>query len=161
MTNHLHLIVTPPTHEQLSKCVGSAAQSYAQFRNRRRCSSGKLFEERFKSIPIRTEERMAITTAYVELNPVRAGVSRSAGDYRWSTFRRHAGLESIEPLVERLWTPSSWFLSLGASPTRRSAAFVDCFEHYRARDEWADVYADPSLPDEVGRVERPDRSRAG
>ena len=103
---------------------------------------------------------MAITTAYVELNPVRAGLSRDAGEYRWSTFTRHAGLESREPLIERLWTPSSWFLSLGSTATRRSAAFVDCFEHYRTRDEWSEVYGDPPRSDQVGRVERPDRSRA-
>jgi putative transposase len=160
MSNHVHLIVTPPGHEKLSKFVRCFAQPYAQFRNRRRSSSGKLFEERFKCIPIENERQMAVTTAYVELNPVRANLCETAHRYRWSTFPRHAGLESCEPLINRVWVPSSWYLSLGANPLERSGAFVDCFEHYRKRDDWTQVYGDPPSRPDQKRVERPDRRRA-
>lgn len=160
MTNHVHLIVTPSTHEDLSNFVRGFAQPYAQFRNRSRSSSGKLFEERYKCIPIESDERMAVTTVYIALNPVRAGLSEDAANYRWSTFRRHAGLEPSEALIEQIWSPSSWFLSLGKDDAERSAAFLGCFEDYRARDEWEDVYKDPPHPDDQKRFERPDRRRA-
>lgn len=160
MSNHVHLIVTPPTQMALSNFVRGFAQPYAQFRNRRRSSSGKLFEERFKCIPIEGEEQMAVTTAYIALNPVRAGLCKNAADYRWSTFRQHAGITPRETLIDKIWSPSLWFLSLGNESAERSAAFLNCFEQYRARDDWEDVYNDPPLPNDRKRVERPDRRRA-
>lgn len=160
MTNHVHLIVTPCSVEDLSKFVARFAQVYAQRRNRQRGASGKLFEERFKVKPIRSDEQMAVTTSYVELNPVLAGLCEDAQEYRWSTFRRHAGLPVREPLIEQLWTPSPWFLSLGCGPAERSAAFVDWFEHYRDRNEWSELSRFPPAPSDKKRVERPDRRRA-
>lgn len=160
MTNHVHLVVTPSSVQDLSKFVACFARDYAQRRNRKRCSSGKLFEERFKAKPIKSEEQMAITTAYIELNPVLAGLCQDAQEYRWSTFRRHAGLPSLEPLIGKLWTPSSWFLSLGREPSERSASFVDWFEHYRDRNEWSELSPFPPVATDHKRVERPDRRRA-
>ena len=140
MSNHVHLVVTPASQVELSTFVQSFAQRYAQYRNRHYRATGKLFEERFKCFPIRDEDHMAVTTAYVALNPVRAGICRRASDYRWSTFALHVGAEPEEPLIRRLWTPSSWFLSLGNDPAARSAAFEDWFHYYRARDDWRAVY---------------------
>jgi putative transposase len=160
MTNHVHLIVTPSSVQDLSKFVAYFARAYAQERNRKRHSSGKLFEERFNAKPITSEEQMAITTSYIELNPVLAGLCRDARHYRWSTFHRHAGLPSLEPLMEKLWTPSSWFLSLGRDPSERCAAFIDWFEHYRERNEWPGLSPNLRLPIDHGRIERPDRRRA-
>jgi putative transposase len=160
MSNHVHLVVTPRESVQLARFVQCFAQAYAQFRNRRRRASGKLFEERYRSIPITTEEQMAVTTAYVELNPVRAGVCAGASAYRWSTFRVHAGLDAGDPLINRLWTPSSWYLSLGANPSERAAAYVGWFDYYRARDDWSEVYGDPKPPEDRKRFETPARRSA-
>ncbi len=140
MSNHVHLVVTPASQIELSSFVQSFAQRYAQYRNRHYRASGKVFEERFKCFPIRDEDHMAVTTAYVELNPVRAGICRRAIDYRWSTFALHVGADPEESLMRKLWTPSSWFLSLGADPAARCAAFEDWFHYYRARDDWRAVY---------------------
>src|SRR5205823_3755859 len=52
LANHLHMMVTPPTVVAGWKLVQSCAQRYAQWRNRRRDGSGKLFEQRFTSVPI-------------------------------------------------------------------------------------------------------------
>lgn len=160
MTNHVHLIATPAGHEQLARFVGSFAQTYAQFRNRRRGSSGKLFEERYKCIPIRTDEQMAITMAYVELNPVRAGICAEPSDYRWSTFPQHAGCEGTEPLFEKLWSPSAWYASLGSDSSERAAVYGQWLDHYRALDDWSKVYGDPKRQADRKRFERPNRKRA-
>jgi putative transposase len=160
MSNHVHLIVTPREPSELSRFVGFAAQTFAQFRNHSRGASGKLFEERYKCIPIKSEQQMAVTMTYVALNPVRAGVCEEANDYRWSTFALHAGLEAVEPLINRLWTPSDWYLSLGSTPSARAEAFLDWFEHYRRQDEWSEVYPDPRGAVGRRRFERPDRRTA-
>ena len=160
MTNHVHLIVTPPGHQELASFVRSFAQTYSQFRNRSRSSSGKLFEERYKCVPIASEEQMAITTAYVELNPVRAGICADPGKYLWSTFPQHAGGAGKEPLIARLWEPSAWYMSLGRDPAQRAIVYRDWFDHYRVRDDWMQVYRDPKPKADERRFERPDRRKA-
>lgn len=160
MTNHVHLIVTPAEHLQLSQFVRQFAQRYAQFRNFSRGATGKLFEQRYKSVPIVSDEQMAITTAYVELNPVHARISSEPESYRWSTYPQHAGYRADEPLISKLWSPSSWYQSLGSDPNQRAAAFRDWFAYYRARDDWSQVYPERGSHGDRKRFERPDRSGA-
>lgn len=160
MSNHVHLVVTPSNHRQLARFVSFFAQGYAQFRNRSRAASGKLFEQRYRCIPIVNEEQLAVTTVYIELNPVRAGICTDAAAYSWSSHRQHIGLEAHERLVASSWTPSPWYLSLGSHAEQRAAVFCDWFAYYRERDEWNQVYRGPSRSPDRKRFERPDRKSA-
>lgn len=45
MTNHVHLVITPPDAAALSSCVKRLAQRYAVQRNARFAASGKGLEE--------------------------------------------------------------------------------------------------------------------
>ena len=160
MTNHVHLVATPHDHTQLSRFVRFFAQSYAQFRNRSRNSTGKLFEERYKSVPITTEEQLAITTAYIELNPVRADMCVDPAQYRWSTFRQHGGLEDGEPLFTEFWSPSAWYMSLAGDACGRASVYREWVTHCQAQDDWSRVYQEPRRSSDRKRFERPDRTRA-
>src|SRR5690349_14055646 len=62
MTNHVHLIVTPPLAKALSTLIHRTCQRYAQARNAARGASGKLFEERYHSKPILDERYLMTTT---------------------------------------------------------------------------------------------------
>jgi len=75
MSNHVHLLATPAEETVLARFVKGVAQRYAQIRNRRLQASGKLFEERYYSKAIQSEAHLALATAYIDLNPVRAGIS--------------------------------------------------------------------------------------
>lgn len=160
MINHVHLIVTPREPEQLARFVRGFAQPFAQYRNRRRGSSGKLFEERYKCIPITSEEQMAVTATYIEMNPVRAGACGEPVDYRWTTFHQHCGSEGRESLFSQVWQPSSWYQSLGSDLEARAHAYRDWFDHYRALDDWSKVYGDPKRQRDARRFERPNRRKA-
>jgi putative transposase len=133
MKNHLHLIATPPDAATLARFIQRAAQRYAQTRNRIREATGKLFEQRFLAIPISSERQLAVTTAYVELNPVRAGVVRDPAEWAWSTYGLHAGIDCAIPAS--LWTPSSWYLDLADDPETRSARYAAWAEECRERSE--------------------------
>jgi putative transposase len=161
MTNHLHLVAVPPRQTALSEFVKGFAQRYAWLRNRAHDSTGKLFEERFISIPILSERQLAITTAYIELNPVRAGVVDSPAQYAWSTYGLHTNGPSALP--PHLWTPSQWFASLGRDAAERAheyAAWVDLcetrgeFPEPEDLIEWAERTGAGPLP------RRPDSSLA-
>lgn len=144
----------------------SVAQRYAQGRNLARCQSGRLFEERYFSTPILTERQLAVTTAYVELNPVRAGMVDDASRHRWSTFALHAGRPEASQVPSGLWTPSEWYLSLGPDRGSRAEAYTNWLRAVHDRDErperlspkaaavFSAAAADPR------RIERPDGTSA-
>jgi putative transposase len=135
MANHAHLIATPDNHGALSSWAQEFAQRYAQQRNKQRDATGKLFEQRFRSFPILDERYLEACTAYVLLNPVRAGLVRTIDDYPWSTYRLQAGKAGRSLVPPSLWTPSPFYLSLGRSTAERATAFAD----------WIDgVYAEPA-----------------
>jgi putative transposase len=91
MTNHVHLIATPRGPASLANAIGRAHWIYAQKLNRRLGRSGHLWQGRFHSCPM-DDAYFLSAMAYVELNPVRAGISAAPADYEWSTARAHLGL---------------------------------------------------------------------
>ena len=90
MTNHTHLLVTPKTDDGLSAFMKSVGQSYAQYYNARYERTGGLWEGRFKSCLVDTEEYFLQCQRYIELNPVKAGMVDYAGEYQWSSYLCHA-----------------------------------------------------------------------
>jgi putative transposase len=165
MTNHVHLIVTPMSATALGFFVKTFGQRYAQQRNARRHASGRLFEERYHSAPILSERQLAVTTAYVELNPVRAGMVEDPMDYQWSTYRLHAGHHTGSAVSPFLWTPSCWYQSLGRQWSDRGSLFVSWVAECRARDERPEtiprrVLEEIEREQARDRCERPDRSSA-
>src|SRR6266545_1009411 len=168
MSNHVHIIATPDERDALSDWVKSFAQRYAQTRNQKRDASGKLFEQRFRSRPILTESYLACATAYVELNPIRAGLKQRLIDYPWSTYRLQSEAVARTEIPPSLWTPSPWYLSLGAHFWERARAFAAWLQHYAGQGgegladdhlrefEAADAVSAPC----TRRLERPNRRRA-
>ena len=166
MSNHAHLILVPRFKEALSGFMKTFQQRYARYRNHRRRGSGRLFEGRYFSSPILTEEQLAVTLAYVELNPVRAGMKAEPGDYPWSTYRLHAGLGTTSKVPPELWTPHGWYLEQAAQPVERAELYgrwvQDCQHNDRKpehADELVEIEALSTEPYTL-RLERPDRSRA-
>jgi len=93
MTNHFHLVIeTPKTN--LSRGMQWLNGKYAAWFNKRHQRSGHLFQGRFHSVLIEKESYLAEVIRYVALNPVRANMVKRPEDYRWSSYRATAGLES-------------------------------------------------------------------
>ena len=64
-------------------------QRFSQWYNRRKDRRGTLWEERFKSVLVEgSEEALMTVAAYIDLNPVRAGLVDRPEDYRWCSYAR-------------------------------------------------------------------------
>ncbi len=122
MTNHVHLLVTPETPEGPSRLMQSVGRRYVQYINRTYKRTGTLWEGRFKSSVVQTEQYFLLCSRYIELNPVRAGMATDPGQYLWSSYR-HNGLGQSD---ERL-TPHAEYLSLGATDHKRQVAYRSLF----------------------------------
>lgn len=167
MANHVHLLQTPPSLLAASACMKSTLQRYAQIRNQERDASGKLFEQRYFSEPVTSERQLALTTCYIEANPIRAGLVSNALDYPYSTYALHAGEPERCELPRTAWRPSPWYRGLGRSATAREAAYRDFFSAYLSEGDVPDHFAPHIAIEESSergytkRLLRPDGSRAG
>jgi REP element-mobilizing transposase RayT len=75
----------------LGEFMKGLLQRYTQWHNRRHSRSGRLWEDRFKSVIVEDGVAARTMAAYIDLNPVRAGVVREPADYRWSSYGEAVG----------------------------------------------------------------------
>jgi len=105
MTNNIHLIVKPDKASNLSKAIGETHRRYTRMINCRENWRGYLWQGRFSSFPM-DEDWLLRAAAYVELNPVKAGMVEQAWGYRWSSVHAHlsghdeARIVVTKPLLE-------------------------------------------------------------
>lgn len=123
MPNHVHLLATPRTAESLSRMMQALGRRYVRWFNDRYGRTGTLWEGRFRSAVIEGDRYLLTCCRYIELNPVRAGLVAEPGEYRWSSYRHHAGLESDVVLSDH---PTLW--ALGNTPFERQQAYRRLFE---------------------------------
>ena len=94
MNNHVHLVVNPGEEtESLGKLMKWVSGNHAMRVNHTSGRRGALWEGRYHSSIIATDRYLLACCRYVELNPVRAGIVDRPGKFRWSSYRRRAGLE--------------------------------------------------------------------
>ncbi|MEX0816599.1 MAG: transposase [Gaiellales bacterium] len=93
MPNHYHLLVVIPT-PSLSVGIQLLNGRYAQTFNQHHQTSGHLFQGRFHSVYLERQSHLLELCRYLVLNPVRGGLCRSAGEWRWSSYRATVGVDS-------------------------------------------------------------------
>jgi putative transposase len=93
MGNHYHLVVQTPD-ERLSKALRELHGGYSRDFNRRHGCSAHLFRNRFLSREVDSDGYLLTVCQYVVLNPVRAGLCGDPADWRWSSYRATAGIET-------------------------------------------------------------------
>ena len=107
MTNHVHLVAIPPTKEAFAKAVGRADFVYTQYVNRLHGRCGHLWQNRFFSCAL-DQMHLLTALAYVDRNPVRAGLVRRAWEYPWSSAAAHLGRPDPAGLLdETAWREAS------------------------------------------------------
>ncbi len=98
MDNHVHLLVQVP-ELGLSEGMQELLGRYAQWSNREYGRFGHLFVNRFPSETVCSDAHLLGALRYVDLNPVRAGLTTRPEDWPWSSYRAHVGLEHPLPLL--------------------------------------------------------------
>jgi putative transposase len=114
MENHYHLVIETP-RGNLSRGMRQLNGVYTQFFNRRHKKVGHLFQGRYKAVLVEKESHLLSLCRYVVLNPVRAGLVKSPGQWRWSNYRATAGQVKKPPYLTVDWV-------LGQFGGKRAAA---------------------------------------
>lgn len=136
MSNHIHLLLSAFKAGSISRFLRQVGSGYVAAFNRRHQRTGTLWEGRFKSCLVDTEDYLLSVYRYIELNPVRASMVDDPESYMWSSI--HANLANRwDPLV----TPHEAFLAIASDSTVRVSTYrawlqagVSCDDLQRVRE---------------------------
>ena len=166
MPNHVHFVAVPERADGLASLFGKTHARYSKLINQANEWRGHLWQQRFYSV-VMDEPHVLAAVRYVELNPVRGGLSRCAEEWPWSSARGHLGTASdplldCEPMQRRI---PNWrrYLSEEVDPElvdkirkktlsgqpAGDAGFVEQLERLTGRDLRRRRVGRPSLEDGV------------
>jgi putative transposase len=86
----IHRRFTYRMHD-LGEFMKGLLQRYTQWHNRAHSRTGRLWEDRFRSVIVEDGVAAKTISAYIDLNPVRAGMVVDPADYRWSSYGEAIG----------------------------------------------------------------------
>jgi len=83
----------------LSEFMREIKVGFARYYNRRHNRRGYFWGDRFKSVIVEKGETLINCLAYIDLNPLRAGLVDRPEDYRWSSLGYHLQTENKDRLL--------------------------------------------------------------
>ena len=122
MTNHVHILMTANSTDGISQVMQNLGRYYVRYINQTYQRTGTLWEGRFKSTLVDTENYLLSLYRYIELNPVRAGIVEHPAAYPWSSYHANAGNKEIA-----LLTPNRVYLALGNTEAERKSTYQSLF----------------------------------
>ena len=111
MDNHWHLLLWPVNDGDLSEFMRWVTLTHTQrfHVSHGTVGIGHLYQGRFKSFPVQDDAHYLTVMRYIEANPLRAGLVKSAADWPWSSLAMRNGAEEPFKLSEGpLNLPSNW-----------------------------------------------------
>ena len=92
MPNHWHLVLWPEGDDDLSNYMHWITLAHTQRWHKRSGSvgTGPIYQGRFKSFPVETDDHYLLLCRYVERNPLRANLVANAENWRWTSLWQRA-----------------------------------------------------------------------
>ena len=100
MHTHFHLVIRIEKVKDFSNSIADIKREYASYFHQKYKLSGPIWQERFKSLLIENEQYMFACGKYIEENPVKAGLVKSVGDWKFSSGRHYLKQVS-DKLIDR------------------------------------------------------------
>ena len=123
MGTHPHLMCRATHGQQAFSSFWKLVNwGFARWYNRRTSGRGQVVMERLRSPRVQDGRHQLEVMRYGDLNPVRAGLAESAGDWEWSSHRHYAYGEPND-----LVTDAPEYLALGRTNPERRKAYLHLF----------------------------------
>ena len=88
MTNHVHLLIKE-RNEDLGIVFRRIGAKYVYWYNHKYKRRGYLFQDRYKSEAVESDEYLLTVLRYIHQNPVKAGISKNVRSYPWSSYNEY------------------------------------------------------------------------
>lgn len=103
MTNHIHFVAIPENEKDIPNMIRVLQSQYSSLTNQILGNTGHIWQQHYYSCPL-TERHLIATLRYIEQNPVRAGITASPLDFKWSSAGAHiTGLDDSRILDLGWW----------------------------------------------------------
>ncbi len=129
MTNHVHLLITPMSEHGISQMMQALGGSYVKYINSTYKQSGTLWEGSFKASLIDSDMYLLACMCYIELNPVRAGLVKHPGEYKWSSYQQNVQRPDTDFIENH-----QIFSMLGETIKERQFVYRGLFHRYIEND---------------------------
>ena len=132
----------------LSEFMKNLLQRFSSWFNRNNGRKGTLWEDRFTSVIVESGVASRAIAAYIDLNPVRAGMIDDPADYRWSSYgeavaggkKARAGLLRALRGEESTGNPSRHWSQGGLGKEYRALLLRAAVETYREEHDGKKVH---------------------
>jgi putative transposase len=147
MPNHWHLVLWPQRDGELSEFMQRVTNMHTQRwqRAKHRVGYGHLYQGRFKSFPVESDDHFYSLARYVERNALRAGLVDRAEQWPWGSLHRRVN-GPRRPILSRwpLAEPRAWIEHVNrAQSDAELAAIRRCLRRGRpyGGPDWAEQAA--------------------
>jgi len=113
MPNHFHLLLWPRENGDLSRFMRWLSMTHAQrwHAHHRTAGTGHLYQGRFKSFPVQSDDHFLTVCRHVERNALRAGLVERAEEWRWGSLWTRRAKDAPDRPVLSPWPidcPRDW-----------------------------------------------------
>jgi putative transposase len=114
MPNHWHMVLAPEKDGMMGRLLRWVSATHTQrfHAHYQTAGYGHLYQSRFKSFPLQSDEHFLSVCRYVERNPLRAGLVQRAELWRFGSLYRWFSNNDKDPSLLSTW------------PLRRTAGWV-------------------------------------
>ena len=86
MRNHFHLLIEQCGDESISKLISKVFTSFSKYINLKYKRTGHVFQDKFKSVCIKTNPQLMLVSSYIHMNPVKDSLVNRPEEYKWSSY---------------------------------------------------------------------------
>jgi len=148
MNNHVHLLIKEES-DLLQRTMKRICVSYSAYFNRKYERIGHLFQDRFKSESIETDEYMLACTRYIHNNPVKAGIAKYPQNYIWSSYRLY--IEKDEENLDLL--NREYLMNIFSEDKKRAINMFINYSNEETEDPFMDYSKEKAIKSNVDKLE--------
>jgi len=94
MPNHFHLLIQQKTKLPISQLISKICTGYSKYFNKKYDRVGSVFQDKFKSVRVETNDQLLWTSFYIHENPRKALLVDNLLNHPWSSYREYADLDT-------------------------------------------------------------------
>ncbi len=128
MSSHVHEQYSVENREEFSKLMRDHHAGYAMYFNKKHKRRGRVAYDRPRTCSIESDEYAMRATFYIHANPIRAGITKDAARYIWSTHRLYA-FGKRDKYTRNVVFPE-WYMALGKTWKERQRKYRQLFDAY-------------------------------
>ena len=142
MHNHIHLLLQE-SQEPIAQIMKRIGVSYVSWYNRKYGRYGHLFQDRFKSEAVETDEYFLTVLRYIHQNPLKAGEGQ-VETYPWSSYRQY--------VKESNWVDTAFALGIFSSDPEIAMNRFKEFMNQKVEETAVMSYASYKLTDQDAKL---------